>query len=224
MADGYPATYYPLILDQNPVAQNDTFATTHNQYIFADVLKNDSDADGTLVPSSLTIVTAPLHGTARVNPADSTLLYQPDSGFTGIDTLQYTVADNLGAVSNVAAVIVNVEPPPVANNDTASTSTNQGVTIPILANDSATGTTLDATTIAIITPPQHGSLAITPICADTAAMGRSLVLPAPSRAPARLNNRGERDAPDVGYLGCSSSLNLILNLTHRGMGFCCSLP
>lgn len=45
-----------------------------------------------------------------------------------------------------------------------------------------------------------------------------------SRAPARLNNRGERDAPDVGYLGCSSSLNLILNLTHRGMGFCCSLP
>lgn len=162
MADGYPATYYPLILDQNPVAQNDTFATTHNQYIFADVLKNDNDADGTLVPSSLTIVTAPLHGTARVNPADSTLLYQPDSGFTGTDTLQYTVADNLGAVSSVATVIVNVEPPPVANNDTASTSTNQGVTIPILANDSATGTTLDPTTITITTPPSHGSLAITP--------------------------------------------------------------
>jgi hypothetical protein len=89
-------------------------------------------------------------------------LYQPDSGFTGTDTLQYTVADNLGAVSSVATVIVNVEPPPVANNDTASTSTNQGVTIPILANDSATGTTLDPTTITITTPPSHGSLAITP--------------------------------------------------------------
>jgi hypothetical protein len=84
------------------------------------------------------------------------------SGHAAPPYVKGSTADNTGAVSNVATVIVNVEPPPVANNDTASTSTNQGVTIAILGNDSVTGTTLDPTTITITSPPSHGSLAITP--------------------------------------------------------------
>ena len=101
-------SYFPLILDANPVANNDTASTVMNQFVDVDVLANDTDADGTLNKASLKLTTKPLHGTTRINPNNDTVIYQPDSGFTGTDSLQYTVADNLGAVSNTATLAVTV--------------------------------------------------------------------------------------------------------------------
>jgi hypothetical protein len=73
------------------------------------VLANDTSSGGTLDPTSIKIV-APTHGTASVSGGQVT--YTPATGYTGLDTFQYTVQDNLGTTSNVATVSVNVTAPP----------------------------------------------------------------------------------------------------------------
>jgi len=96
-----------------PPFANDDFATvtrntTDNSI---DVTGNDVDADGTIDVTSVVLTnnTTSAGGTVAVNPAlDGTVLYTPRRGFRGTDLFTYTVEDNLGAISNVATVRVNV--------------------------------------------------------------------------------------------------------------------
>jgi hypothetical protein len=74
------------------------------------VLANDTSSGGTLDPASIKIVVAPTHGTAAVSAGQVT--YTPAMGYTGLDTFQYSVQDNLGTTSNVATVSINVTAPP----------------------------------------------------------------------------------------------------------------
>jgi hypothetical protein len=76
-----------------------------------DILANDTPF-GTLIPSSVVIVSAPLNGSAVVNPVDGKVTYSPNPGFVGTDTFTYTVKDNLAVVSNLATVNVAVAAPP----------------------------------------------------------------------------------------------------------------
>jgi hypothetical protein len=155
------ASYYPTALDQDPVAQNDSVVCAINKSIPISVLANDAAAPGqSLNVSSLTITTAPQHGTASVNSMNGSVTYQPASGYSGTDSFQYTVRDGLGALSNVASVSVRVQPAPVAANDTATLQANQNVTINVLANDTSTGGTLDTASIKIAVSPTHGTAVV----------------------------------------------------------------
>jgi hypothetical protein len=93
-----------------PVAANDTGTVHANSNIVIAVLANDTSSGGTLDPTSIKIVVAPTHGAASVSGGQVT--YTPATGYTGLDTFQYTVQDNLGTVSNAATVSVNVTAPP----------------------------------------------------------------------------------------------------------------
>ena len=87
-----------------PLAQNDSANTTDNDAISINVLGNDSDTDGDI----LTIVSATVdNGSVTINQ-DNTLTYTPDSGFTGIATISYTVDDGQGKQAT-AQVAVSVE-------------------------------------------------------------------------------------------------------------------
>jgi len=78
------ASYYPTALDQDPVAQNDSVACAINKSIQINVLANDTAAPGqSLNVSSLTITSAPQHGTATVNSMNGSVTYQPASGYSG---------------------------------------------------------------------------------------------------------------------------------------------
>ena len=79
-------------------------------------LSNDTDdtADAALNPDTLTIVTQPAHGTATVNGTSGQILYTATSGYTGPDTLDYTVTDTAGVVSAPTAVNITVVPAPLA--------------------------------------------------------------------------------------------------------------
>ena len=90
-----------------PVAVDDHVQTFRNVPITINVLANDHDDDGTLVPGSVTIVDKPRNGTATVN-SDGTVLYRPRTSFVGNDSFTYTVRDNDGVVSNKATVSVGV--------------------------------------------------------------------------------------------------------------------
>jgi cyclophilin family peptidyl-prolyl cis-trans isomerase len=77
------------------------------------VLKNDTDSLAALNQSSITIVTAPSHGTATINASTGLISYKPTAGYTGSDTLTYTVTDEAGTVSPVGTVTLNVVAAPV---------------------------------------------------------------------------------------------------------------
>ena len=95
-----------------PVATNDTANLTENQSATINVVANDTSSGGTLNAASIQIVVPPAHGTAAVS--DGAVTYTPASGYSGLDTFQYSVQDNLGAVSNVATVSMDIAAPAAA--------------------------------------------------------------------------------------------------------------
>ncbi|HEY6925191.1 MAG TPA: FG-GAP-like repeat-containing protein [Steroidobacteraceae bacterium] len=157
--DGEPglASYSPLTLDQDPVAQDDSAVTAVNKSTQINVVANDSAGPGrSLNAGSLTITKAPVSGAANAN-TDGSITYTPSPGYSGSDGFQYTVRDGLGAPSNVASVSIRVQPAPVAVNDTARLQANQSVTIDVLANDTTAGGTIDPASIKIVAEPMHGT-------------------------------------------------------------------
>ncbi len=90
-----------------PVAANDSAETVEETAVVVQVLSNDTDSDGSLDPSTVSVVVGPVHGTATVN-GNGTISYSPDPGYAGTDVLSYTVRDNAGAASNTATVSVTV--------------------------------------------------------------------------------------------------------------------
>ena len=94
-----------------PIAQDDAAPVSEAGSSAIEVLANDSDTDGTLVPGSVTIVQQGA-GSVTPEPVTGEAIYTPAPGFLGDDSFTYTVADDLGATSNVATVTVRVLPAP----------------------------------------------------------------------------------------------------------------
>lgn len=97
-----------------PVAANDSFSAPYRKSVsytpkVLAVLTNDRDPDGSLVPGSVRIVTAPNQGgTATVN-TNGTVSYTPKQRFRGRESFAYAVKDDDGATSNVATVSVEIK-------------------------------------------------------------------------------------------------------------------
>ena len=143
-----------------PVATDDSALVPRNSVATLTILANDSDIDGTIDASTVTVETDPAHGTATVL-ANGTIRYEPTSDYSGDDVLTYTVRDNSGAVSNVASVSLRVNAAPVAENDTIQTFRNVPITMGVLANDHDVDGTLDPTSIVVVDQPLHGAASIT---------------------------------------------------------------
>ena len=78
-----------------------------NTPIDIDVLKNDSDPDGSINRGSLTIVSGPDVGTAVIQ-ATGFIRFTPPKDFVGTANLQYVVLDDSGQSSNIANVTIQV--------------------------------------------------------------------------------------------------------------------
>ena len=122
-----------------PILRNDSVSTNVNTPVTINALNNDT-GNGLTISS----VAQPTNGTVTI--VNSAIVYTPGSGFTGIDTFTYTAVDSNG-VQAQATVTVNVVGPqipsqptgqnvsPVPQNDIATTTTGQIVTIDVLNND-----------------------------------------------------------------------------------------
>ena len=147
-----------------PVAANDTAQTPIDTAITINVLANDTDRDGSIDPATCAVSVAPANGSA-VPQGDGTVLYTPNTGYSGPDTFTYTVRDNEGASSNAATVtmtvgVVNVTPR--AYNDSADTVVNLPVTINVLANDTDSDGTIDPASCTLVLSPSNGTAAVQP--------------------------------------------------------------
>ncbi|MBI2399475.1 MAG: tandem-95 repeat protein [Deltaproteobacteria bacterium] len=100
--------YVTVRANQLPVAVIDYADTRLNTQVVIDLAANDYDPDGTIVRSSLTILTNPGRGGSVVNNGDGTVTFTPLSGFAGSDYFYYNIKDNYGATSRSAKVTVKV--------------------------------------------------------------------------------------------------------------------
>jgi hypothetical protein len=115
-----------------PVAVADQASTKENTAVVVNVLANDTDADG----DSLTITQAVSgFGTVTIL-ADQKLSYLPNTDFTGLDTVIYSVTDGKGGTASSQLVIdVFSNSAPVAVNDVAATNDKTAIVIAVLTND-----------------------------------------------------------------------------------------
>ena len=144
-----------------PVANDDIASVNPENSVTIDALNNDSDGDGNLEPSTITIETQPTQGNATIN-ADGTITYTHTGTGNGNDSFTYVVRDNDGNSSNVATVNVNIQEnqAPVANNDTANLQPGQSLTIDVLGNDSDSDGSINPSSIIIDTHPTEGTASV----------------------------------------------------------------
>ncbi|MGB5051707.1 MAG: tandem-95 repeat protein [Caldilineaceae bacterium] len=141
-----------------PVVVADSTSTVIGSPVTVDVLANDSDADGVLVPSSVTTATAPLSGTVSILLSGS-IRYTPATGFYGTDSFVYGVCDD-DALCGTAAVTVTVLSPPSINNDNVQTPVRTAVAISVTANDFDPDGAIDITSVVTVTKPNNGGVQV----------------------------------------------------------------
>jgi VCBS repeat-containing protein len=159
-------------LTQNnaPIAQNDTAATNEDAGTYssgsASVLDNDFDFEGdtlTVAPGSFSgtfgTLTLNANGTySYVLNANAQTLAQ---GQTGQDIFTYTVSDgSLSDTATLTITIAGVNDAPVANNDSASGTENQILTIDVLVNDTDVDNGHVLTVVSASAPVGKGSASV----------------------------------------------------------------
>ncbi len=157
-----------------PIAVDDNASTPEGISVVVNVLNNDSDPDGSLAPSTVAIVAEPTDGTAVINPNSGIVTYTPESGFSGTDSFEYTVEDNLGGVSNSATVTVSVtgnNSSPIASDDNASTDEDVPVIIDVVGNDSDSDGSIDPGTVSVATGPSNGAVSVDPTSGEVTYIG-----------------------------------------------------
>jgi VCBS repeat-containing protein len=149
----YPPVYYPPV-NYPPVAVGDSTTTSGGTSVTINILGNDSDPDGDI----LTVISVTQGHNGTVTNSGSDVTYTPDPGFTGTDSFTYTISDGHGGTSTatVTVTIANVNNPPAAVDDSATTPQNTAVTIDVLSNDSDPDG--DTPTVYSATHGTHGSV------------------------------------------------------------------
>ena len=147
-----------------PVAANDAYSTPEDTALVITapgVLANDSDVvEGS--PLTAILVTGPVHGTLAL-AATGAFTYTPFPSVSGPDSFTYRANDG-ELNSNIVTVTITVTPvndPPMANNDSYTTTENIPLTIAfpgVLSNDNdPEGAALTA---ALATGPANGALTL----------------------------------------------------------------
>ena len=135
----------------------DLLAVSEDSQITLNLLNNDQNPGN--LSLNLELQSLPLYGQAQLNQAGD-LVYTPNSNFYGTDHLTYSLTDMEGNTS-IASVSISVSPvndPPLAMNDSASTSEDEPVTIQLLGNDSDIDN--DPLSASLRTAPQNGMVTI----------------------------------------------------------------
>ena len=158
-----------------PVAVDYTYAAVSGAGQVVDPLANVTDPTGTVAPTTVQIAAGPNHGgTATVDAATGQISYTPLASYTGVETVQYTVADSNGDRSSAGTITFNVSATPIVNppgGTTPPTGTpgvltvnpyiaqaklNTAISIPVLTADFP-ATTFDLSTLTVTKQPGNGN-------------------------------------------------------------------
>jgi large repetitive protein len=141
-SEGAPvtATVSVTILSVNdiPTAMPDAYSTDEDQALVVAIpriLENDSDVETTTLTAIL--VDNTLQGTLTLS-TDGSFIYTPNHNYFGSDSFTYRASDgeDTSNITTVTITINSINDLPIAVDDTATTTQNTPVTLPVLGNDS----------------------------------------------------------------------------------------
>lgn len=148
-----------------PTASDDSASLEGGTTVVLDVLANDiwvGTPQLTLPPGSGP--GAPEHGDVRdstvtgAGVARPAVEYSPASGWYGVDTFTYTLADSSGQESTATVTVTVTPAPPTAGPDSATTPPGVPVPIPLLGND--TDPYASSLVVTAVADPRRGSAVI----------------------------------------------------------------
>lgn len=159
-----PATISVLVNPVNdaPVANNDAATTDEGTSVTFSITANDTDLDGTIDPTTVDLNPATpavdnsfvtMDGSFVMVTASGDLAFIPGTYYNGVTSIQYTVKDNEGAVSNTATITITVNSvnnAPVAVDDNTSTTKGDAVTLNVTTNDWDVDGTIDMSTVSLL--------------------------------------------------------------------------
>lgn len=117
----------PTVLPDNPTLNP-------NGPTVIDVLANDTDVDGDIIPTTIVITLQPAFGSLSIDN-EGVITFTAFQTFAIEDVFRYRVADNTGEYSAEALVTIEANAAPVARNDSALTYLNETIEINVAAND-----------------------------------------------------------------------------------------
>jgi len=121
--------------------------------VLINVPANDTDPDGDLALTSVTITGAASRGTTAVNATTGVVTYTPTSPtYVGTDTFTYRICDS-GNRCTTALVTVTIVAPPDANPDSGTVVIGSSVNINVPSNDSDPDGDLALTSVSITGAP-----------------------------------------------------------------------
>ncbi len=133
------AYFYITVNNAAPLAVKDISTINAGATATISVLNNDTDPEGTALGNPV-ISMQPMNGSASVSGSD--IVYIPGTGFTGMDTLVYTITENTAAscssspLSDTALVVITVSnQSPAAADDNGTGLPCQDLRINLLSND-----------------------------------------------------------------------------------------
>ncbi|MBE7468978.1 MAG: hypothetical protein DPW09_03260 [Anaerolineae bacterium] len=158
--------------NQPPTANPDTATTNVNTQVTISVLGNDSDPDGDTL--TITGVSTPANGAVSINV--NTIIYTPNTGYTGSDSFTYTISDGQGntATATVTVTVAAVNTPTATPNHTATaqanaTATAAAATATAQANATATAQANATATAAAATATANANATATSVAATATA-------------------------------------------------------
>jgi Ca2+-binding RTX toxin-like protein len=153
-------TYTLAVTNADPMANADSYSVHAGEVLTipagTGLLSNDTDADG----DPLSVVSFEPSANGIVNmAADGSFTFTPDAGYTGTETLTYTITDGVATVSGTYTLAVT-NTDPVANDDTYSATAGEVLTVDaatgLLSND--TDADGDPLSVFSVVPPSNGVL------------------------------------------------------------------
>ena len=93
-----------------PIAQPDNGIVQQGHTITLPITQNDEAVNGTLLLTTLSLITLPGHGDASINTTNGSLTYTANTDYLGSDTLVYRICDNIGLCTQ-GTVSISIEAP-----------------------------------------------------------------------------------------------------------------
>ena len=165
LCDTATANIFIAPVQDSIIANNDFENMTPGLVILiANVIANDFDSldgGGGVDPTSLTIITSSTNGTDTAY-SNGTIQYTPDSGFVGLDSIQYVICDlgnPLPPTCDTAWMFIDVmNMGPLAFDDFLFMLEDDSIVFDPLVNDSTVNTQFDTTSLSVTSPPTNGTL------------------------------------------------------------------
>lgn len=156
-----------------PPTPADDFATTNeDQPISFFVVINDTDPDGTVIPTTITLARGPAHGFALIDDLNGVVVYVPAADYNGPDSVDYQICDNDGecAVATLFLTVLPRNDAPRVRRDVVQADAGASMLVePLLDDDdfrdvgpvmgSGTAGGINAASTTLLAGPFHGDLA-----------------------------------------------------------------